>query len=84
MWCCAVYSFTRKVINALRNDEIAGVLVLRSKDGIMLGIIAAVLIVLWLLGFLAFHVASGFIHIVLVVGIILLVLHFMRSGTAGA
>ena len=34
----------------------------------MLGIIAAVLIVLWLLGFFAFHVTSGLIHIVLVVG----------------
>ena len=33
----------------------------------MLGIIAAVLIVLWLLGFFAFHVTSGLIHIVLVV-----------------
>jgi hypothetical protein len=28
----------------------------------LLGIIAAVLIVLWLLGFLAFHVSSGVIH----------------------
>ena len=49
----------------------------------MLGIIAAVLIVLWLLGFLAFHVTVGFIHILLVVGVILLILHFMRGrGTA--
>jgi Family of unknown function (DUF5670) len=55
-----------------------------AKDGIMLGILAAVLIVLWLLGFFAFHVTTGFIHIVLVVGIILLVLHFMRGGTASA
>jgi len=47
----------------------------------MLGIIAAVLIVLWLLGFFAFHVTSGLIHIVLVVGLILLLLHFVR-GTA--
>jgi hypothetical protein len=45
----------------------------------MLGMIAAVLIVLWLLGFLAFHVSSGLIHIVLVVGIVLLVLHFVRG-----
>jgi len=47
----------------------------------MLGIIAAVLIVLWLLGFFAFHVTTGLIHIVLVVGLILLLLHFVR-GTA--
>lgn len=48
----------------------------------MLGIIAAVLIVLWLLGFFAFHVTTGLIHIVLVVGVILLLLHFARRGTA--
>ena len=45
----------------------------------MLGLIAAVLIVLWLLGFLAFHVGAAFIHILLVVGLILLVLHFVRG-----
>jgi Family of unknown function (DUF5670) len=50
----------------------------------MLGIIAAVLIVLWLLGFLAFHVSTGLIHILLVVGLILLVIHFFsgRASTA--
>jgi hypothetical protein len=46
----------------------------------MLGMIAAVLIVLWLLGFLAFHVSSGLIHLVLVIGIILLILHFVRGS----
>ena len=48
----------------------------------MLGIIAAVLIVLWLLGFFAFHVTTGFIHIVLVVGIVLLVFHLLRGRSA--
>ena len=48
----------------------------------MLGIIAAVLIVLWLLGFFAFHVTTSFIHVALVAGIIVLVMHFMRRGTA--
>jgi hypothetical protein len=48
----------------------------------MLGILAAVLIVLWLLGFFAFHVTTGLIHIVLVVGLILLVLHFVRGSAA--
>jgi len=45
----------------------------------MLGIIAAILIILWLLGFLAFHVTSGLIHIVLVIGVIMLILHFVRG-----
>ena len=50
----------------------------------MLGIIAAVLIVLWLLGFLAFHVSSGLIHVVLVIGIVMLLLHFFRGRSATA
>jgi hypothetical protein len=45
----------------------------------MLRIIAAVLIVLWLLGYFAFHVTSGLIHIVLVVAVILLILHFVTG-----
>jgi len=54
-------------------------LALRSKETNMFGIIAAVLIVLWLLGFFAFHITAGFIHIALVVGLILLVLHFVTG-----
>jgi len=50
----------------------------------MLGLIAAVLIVLWLFGFLAFHVSAGLIHVLLIVGIILLILHFVRGGTRTA
>jgi hypothetical protein len=48
----------------------------------MLGIIAAVLIVCWLLGFFAFHVATGLFHILLIGGIILLVVHFMSGRSA--
>ena len=51
-------------------------------DEKMLGLIAAVLIVLWLLGFFAFHVTTAFIHVALVVGLILVVLHFMSGRTA--
>ena len=51
-------------------------------DENMLGIFAAVLIVLWLLGFFAFHITTAFIHIVLVVGLILLVLHLTRGDPA--
>lgn len=45
----------------------------------MLAVIALVLIVLWLLGFFAFHVTTAFIHVALVLGLILLVAHFMRG-----
>lgn len=50
----------------------------------MFGIIAAVLIVLWLLGFLAFHVSGGLIHVLLVIGVVMLLLHFFRGRAATA
>jgi len=50
----------------------------------MRGLIAAVLIVLWLLGFLAFHVSAGLVHLLLIVGIVLLVLHFLRGSSRTA
>jgi hypothetical protein len=50
----------------------------------MLGLIALVLIVLWLMGFLAFHVSTGLIHILLVIGIVLLVFHFLRGSARTA
>jgi hypothetical protein len=37
-----------------------------------------------LLGFFAFHVTTGFIHLVLIVGLILLVFHFLRGRSATA
>jgi hypothetical protein len=48
----------------------------------MLGIIAAVLVVLWLLGFFAFHVAGGLIHLLLVIAVIMIVLHFITGRRA--
>ena len=45
----------------------------------MLLFIAVILIVLWLLGFVVFHVAGGLIHIVLVVAVILFVVHLLRG-----
>jgi Family of unknown function (DUF5670) len=42
--------------------------------------LAIVLFVLWALGFFAFHVTSGLIHIIVVIAVIMLVLHFVRGG----
>jgi hypothetical protein len=53
-------------------------------DDDMLGIIAAVLIVLWMAGFFAFHVTTAFVHVALIVGIVLLVMHFLRRSAASA
>jgi hypothetical protein len=48
----------------------------------MLGMIAAVLIVVWLLAFFAFHVSTSLIHILLVVGIVILLVHLFRGRAA--
>jgi hypothetical protein len=48
----------------------------------MLGLIAAVLIICWLLGLFAFHISAGSFHILLVVGLILLVMHFVTGRRA--
>ena len=45
----------------------------------MLGIIAAVLIVCWLLGFFVLHVSSFLIHILLIVAVIMIIMHFVRG-----
>jgi hypothetical protein len=47
----------------------------------MLAIIAAVLVVLWLLGFLAFHATSGLIHLLLICAVISFIAHFFRGRT---
>jgi hypothetical protein len=38
-----------------------------------------ILLVLWLLGFFAFHVAGGLIHLLLVIAVICLVVHLLRG-----
>lgn len=45
----------------------------------MLGTIAAILVVLWLLGFFAFHVGSGLIHLLLVIAVVMVILHFVTG-----
>ena len=43
------------------------------EDGIMLWTLAVILLVLWVLGFFAFHVAGGLIHLLLVIALIVIV-----------
>jgi hypothetical protein len=42
-------------------------------------IIFIILLVAWVLGWLAFHVAGSLIHLLLVVAVISLVVHFVRG-----
>ena len=48
----------------------------------MLIVIAIILLVLWLLGFLVFHIAGGLIHLVLVIGVVMFALHLLRGRSA--
>ena len=45
----------------------------------MLFTLAIVLIILWALGFVAFHVSSGLIHILLVVALIVIVVRLIQG-----
>lgn len=48
----------------------------------MLATIGIVIIVLWLVGLLAFKAIGAIIHIALIVGLVLVVLHFVRGRRA--
>jgi len=46
-------------------------------------VLFVVLVVAWLLGWAAFHVAGGLIHLLLIVAVISLVVHFVCGRGAG-
>jgi hypothetical protein len=48
----------------------------------MLWALFVILVILWLLGWLAFHVAGGLIHILLVIAIIVLVWNLLTGRRA--
>jgi Family of unknown function (DUF5670) len=43
-----------------------------------------VLLIGWVLGFVVFHVSSALIHLLLIVAVIALILHFVRGTTRTA
>ncbi|MFL6853290.1 MAG: lmo0937 family membrane protein [Sphingomicrobium sp.] len=45
----------------------------------MLLTLAIIILILWALGFLAFHVASAWIHLLLVIGVIVLIWNFIAG-----
>jgi hypothetical protein len=44
--------------------------------------IFGVLLILWLLGFFAFHIAGGLIHILLILAVVSLVVHLFTGRSA--
>ncbi|HEV1996666.1 MAG TPA: lmo0937 family membrane protein [Candidatus Dormibacteraeota bacterium] len=45
--------------------------------------LAVLLLILWLLGIVTFHAVGGIVHILLIIAVIALVLHFMRGRRGG-
>jgi len=45
----------------------------------MLVVLSVLLAVLWVLGWLVFHVAGSLIHLLLLVAVVSLILHFVRG-----
>jgi len=48
----------------------------------MLLTIAIIILILWALGFLAFHIASPLIHLLLIIGVIVLIWNFIAGRRA--
>jgi hypothetical protein len=51
----------------------------REEDETMLWTLAVVFLVLWGLGFVAFHVTSGFIHLLLVIAVIAVIFQLVSG-----
>jgi hypothetical protein len=45
----------------------------------MLWTIVAILLILWLLGWLAFHIGGGLIHILLVIAVIIIIVRLLQG-----
>jgi hypothetical protein len=50
----------------------------RTEEISMFLALFVVLLIMWLLGFLALHIAGGLIHLLLIVALVSLVVHFLR------
>lgn len=48
----------------------------------MLYTIAIILIILWALGFFAFHVAGGLIHLLIVIAVVMIVINLLSGRRA--
>jgi hypothetical protein len=54
----------------------------QKREVTMFLILFIVLLVAWVMGFLAFHIAGGLIHILLIFALISLVMHLVRRTGA--
>ena len=66
--------------NIFRNETNSTIFHDREKENVMFMLLFVILLVAWLLGGFAFHVGGGLIHILLIVAVIALILHFVRRA----
>ena len=79
---CAMRRASRNPRAFARFNHAQPQLVALSGVTTMLVTIAIILLVLWALGFFAFHVAGGLIHVLLVVALIVFVVNLIRGRSA--
>ena len=70
------------VTRALRKGAAQSPVGRRTEEISMFLMLFAILLVMWLLGFFAFHVAGGLIHLLLIIAVISLLVHFFRGRSA--
>jgi hypothetical protein len=54
------------------------------KEALMFLILALILVLAWIGGFVVFHVAGFFIHLLLILAVISIIMHFVRGAAAKA
>jgi hypothetical protein len=54
----------------------------QERKKTMFAILFVILLIAWLLGLTAFHVAGGLIHLLLIFAVISLIFHFVRGRSA--
>ena len=59
--------------------DLSSCLQIAPEKETMLITLAIILVILWALGFLAFHVTSGLIHLLLVVAVIVIVIRLVTG-----
>jgi hypothetical protein len=76
---CPTAHIDGAISSCSQNGACAFLLQSLKGEDVMLFTIAAILIVLWLLGFVVFHVSSALLHVLLVVAIIVGLVQLFRG-----
>jgi len=77
-WPTPCKNKSRRLVNGVAVSPIGEVGSFR-KEKTMLWTICVILLVLWLLGFFAFHVGGGLIHLLLVIAVIVVIVQLLQG-----